>query len=259
MKTIIAVASGKGGVGKSTVAVNLAVALANNPAQPRKVALIDADFYGPSIPTLMGGGEIKPSTEGRFHPAQKFNLKYISLGFFLRNADDPVIWRGPMFSKAIQQLFQDVDWGDIDVTVVDLPPGTGDAQLSLAQQVQLNGALIVTTPQEVALADVRRAVNMFRRVNVPVIGVVENMAGFKTPSGEIVNIFGQGGGKTLSEQYEIPFLGSIPLDISIREGGDRGQPVALGDSEGGKLFTALAESVMAQIAPAGTPELKIVN
>ena len=224
MNKIIAVASGKGGVGKSTVAVNLAVSLAKMPETPN-VALIDIDFYGPSVPTLMGGGEVRLDHEQRFIPPKKFGVKYISLGFFVK-PEDPIIWRGPMFGKGIQQLFNDVSWGEVDVAVVDLPPGTGDAQLSLAQMMQLSGAILVTTPQEVALSDVRRALNMFRRVNVPVLGVVENMAGFVTPNGERIDIFGSGGGEQLASQFGVPLLGSIPLEVSIREGGDPGDPVA---------------------------------
>ncbi len=172
MKHIIAVASGKGGVGKSTVAVNLAVALANAKGSPKKVALIDCDFYGPSVPTLMGGGELKVDADEKFIPALRYGVKYISIAFFLRNPDDAVIWRGPMFGKAITQLFQDVNWGEVDIAIVDMPPGTGDAQLSLSQLVTLSGAVLVTTPQEVALADVRRAVNMFGKVNVRILGVI---------------------------------------------------------------------------------------
>ncbi len=195
MKSVIAVASGKGGVGKSTVAVNLAVALAQS---GNKVCLVDVDFYGPSVPVLMGGGEINADPDGKFIPALRWGVKYISIAFFLKNQDDPIVWRGPMFGKAIAQLFQDVRWGDVDVCIVDMPPGTGDAQLSLSQLVKLDGVVMVTTPQEVALSDVRRAINMFGKVNVPVLGVVENMAGFVTPSGETIDIFGKGGGEALA-------------------------------------------------------------
>ncbi len=261
MKHIIAVASGKGGVGKSTVATNLAVSLANFP-QPgfEKIALIDVDFYGPSIPTLLGGGKIQLDHEQRFIPPLKFGVKYISLAFFLKNPDDPVIWRGPMFGKGITQLFQDVSWGDVDLCIVDLPPGTGDAQISLSQLVKLDGAIIVTTPQEVALVDVRRAVNMFGKVNVPVLGVVENMAGFVTPSGERFEIFGTGGGKTLAEQYGIDYFGSIPLDMSIREGGDRGEPIAIqSDSVAGKIYRELAIKVIESLTRSAVPQLEVVN
>jgi len=266
VKKIIAVASGKGGVGKSTVAVNLAVALANyalaGNERPLKVALIDADFYGPSVPTLMGGGGISVDAEGRVIPANRFNVKYISIAFFLKNPDDPIIWRGPMLGKGINQLFQDVNWGDIDITVVDLPPGTGDAQLSLAQQVQLNGVLMVTTPQEVALSDVRRAVNMFAKVNVPVLGVIENMGTFITPSGEKIDIFGSGGGEALAAEYKLNYLGSLPLDLAVRAGGDSGKPVALeSTSETSVLFQKLAQQVMNELSAQEqkVETLKVVN
>ncbi len=261
MDKIVAVASGKGGVGKSTVAANLAVALANGP-DPKKIALIDVDFYGPSIPTLMGGGELKVDGEERLIPALKYGVKFISIAFFLQNPDDAVVWRGPMFGKAIHQLFHDVNWGDVDICIVDLPPGTGDAQLSLAQMVQLQGAVIVTTPQEVALADVRRAIKMFEKVNVDVLGVVENMSGFTTPSGEQIDIFGSGGGEELCETYNLPLLGKIPLDIAIRKGGDIGEPIALSnDSASAKVFADLRDSLLEQLASKKSeqPALKIVN
>jgi ATP-binding protein involved in chromosome partitioning len=271
MKKIIAVASGKGGVGKSTVAANLAVSFANNilpgEERPRKVALIDLDFYGPSIPTMMGSpkdlrGELKLDHEEKFIPPVRHGVKFISIAFFLKNPDDPIIWRGPMFGKAIQQLFVDVSWGDVDLCIVDMPPGTGDAQLSLAQGVQLNGAVIVTTPQEVSLIDVRRAINMFRKVNVPVLGLVENMAGFTTPSGEYFDIFGDGGGKTLASQYQVPFLGSLPLDMSIRQGGDSGNPFAsvreLGVSQKFLEITKNLDKVIEETASAEV-QMAVVN
>jgi len=223
MKHIIAVASGKGGVGKSTVAANLAVSLAQ---QGAKVALIDADFYGPSIPTLFGGGQISADHEQRLIPPQKFGVKFMSIGFFLNDPDDPVIWRGPMLTKALQQLFEDVSWGEVDYCMVDMPPGTGDTALSLAQMVQLTGAIVVTTPQEVAMADVRKSINMLAKVNVEVLGIVENMSGFRTADGTLHNIFGAGGGQEIATKFSVPLLGSIPIDIAIREGGDQGNPVA---------------------------------
>lgn len=264
MKHIIAVGSGKGGVGKSTVAANLAVALANSNELnlKGKVALIDVDFYGPSIPTLMGGGELQvdPTTE-KFIPALRHGVKYISISFFLKNKDDAVIWRGPMFGKAITQLFGDVNWGDIEYAIVDMPPGTGDAQLSLSQLVTLSGALMITTPQEVSLSDVRRAINMFRKVNVPLLGLVENMAGLTLPDGTKLNLFGEGGGKALSESYDIPLLCSIPLEVSIREGGDDGMPKALDlSSETGKLFQKLARDVVTQVETIGVvPQIEVNN
>lgn len=261
MKKIIAVASGKGGVGKSTVAANLAVSLANGPV-PKKVALIDVDFYGPSIPTLMGGGELQVDGEERIIPALKYGVKFISIAFFLQNPDDAVVWRGPMFGKAIHQLFHDVNWGEVDICIVDLPPGTGDAQLSLSQMVQLQGAVVVTTPQEVALADVRRAIKMFEKVNVDVLGIVENMSGFTTPSGELLEIFGSGGGEELAATYKLPLLGKIPLDVAIRQGGDQGEPIALSsDTASAQLFANLSASLLEQLdaKESAEPALKIVN
>ncbi|MCO6431689.1 MAG: Mrp/NBP35 family ATP-binding protein [Deltaproteobacteria bacterium] len=239
MKHIVPVMSGKGGVGKSTVAVNLAIALAK---LGHRVALIDADFYGPSIPTLMGGGDVIPDHENRLIPPEKYGIKYISLGFFLSNPDDAVIWRGPMFNKALNQLFSDVNWGEVEYCIVDMPPGTGDAQISLTQNLKLSGALVVTTPQEVALADVRKAINMLSKVNVDVLGIVENMAGFVTPQGDLIEIFGSGGGERTAKQFGVPLLASIPIDTSIREGGDKGVPVSSeGDeSQAAKLYRELA-------------------
>jgi ATP-binding protein involved in chromosome partitioning len=259
MKQIIPVVSGKGGVGKSTVAVNLAVALANSGA---KVALIDSDFYGPSVPTLLGGGEIKADHEGRLIPPVKFGLKYISLGFFLRHPDDAVIWRGPMFNKALHQMFSDVNWGEVDYCVVDMPPGTGDAQISLSQMVKLAGAVVVTTPQEVALADVRKALNMLKKVNVDVLGIVENMSGFAAPDGKNYDIFGTGGGAALAQQFGVPLLATIPIDISVRQGGDKGVPVASeSTSPGGAIFKALALKVMEILDRKlqSEPALNVVN
>ena len=242
MQYIVPIISGKGGVGKSTVAANLAVSLA---ALGYKTALLDCDLYGPSIPTLFGGGAISPDHEGKIIPAEKFGVKYISIGFFLHNPDDPVIWRGPMFNKAINQLFNDVSWGVVDICIVDMPPGTGDAQLSLAQSLKLTGALAVTTPQEVALADVRKSLNMLKKVNVPVLGLIENMAGFKLPNGETVNIFGEGGGKKTADDFGIEFFGSIPLVADIREGGDNGNPIATDhNSDSAKIFRTFAERLV---------------
>lgn len=223
MRNVIAVISGKGGVGKSTVAVNLAVALAN---QGAKVALIDGDFYGPSVPTLMGGGQVIQNPEGQLVPPVRFGVKYISIGFFLSQPDDPIIWRGPMFNKALSQMFNDVAWGEVDYCIVDMPPGTGDAALSLTQLVKLAGAIVVTTPQEVALADVRKAINMLRKVNVPILGLVENMAGFTLPDGSTIPLFGAGGGEKTARDFDINLLASIPLHQAVREGGDKGAPVA---------------------------------
>lgn len=259
MKNIIAVISGKGGVGKSTVAVNLALALAKSGA---KTALIDADFYGPSVPTLLGGGQVIPNHENKLVPPEVHGLKYISLQFFLQNPDDPIIWRGPMFNKAMQQLFNDVSWGEVDYCIVDMPPGTGDAQISLTQMVQLAGAVVVTTPQEVALSDVRKSINMLKKVNVDILGLVENMAGFVTPEGKTYNIFGEGGGKQLADKFSIKLLASIPLDPAIREGGDKGSPVSLqDDNKSSKIFNDLALQLIEILdsKAAGSQALNIVN
>lgn len=246
MKQIVPVISGKGGVGKSTVAVNIAVALAQ---RGLKVGLIDSDFYGPSVPTLLGGGMVSMDHEGKMIPPLKYGVKYMSLAFFLSNPDDAVIWRGPMFGKALHQLFNDVSWGAIDICIVDMPPGTGDAQLSLAQMVTLAGAVVVTTPQEVALADVRKSISMLRKVNVPVLGIVENMAGYRLPDGSVVPIFGEGGGKRTAEACGAPLFASIPLDTTIREGGDAGTPAAQsGDTAPGSYFSEIAERLLAALA-----------
>lgn len=256
---VIAVISGKGGVGKSTVAVNLAIALAQTGA---KVGLIDSDFYGPSIPTLMGGGDVVPDHEERLIPPSKFGIKYISLGFFLKHPDDAVIWRGPMFNKALNQMFADVSWGALDYMIIDMPPGTGDAQLSLSQLVKLAGAVVVTTPQEVALADVRKSINMLNKVNVPVLGIIENMSGLPLPDGSILPIFGKGGGRQLGETLGIPLLAEIPIEIAIREGGDKGTPVVCGESPSAEVFRKVAReltSIVSSRAASGAGELKIVN
>jgi ATP-binding protein involved in chromosome partitioning len=224
----IAVASGKGGVGKSTVAVNLAVGLA---ARGAKVGLLDADIYGPSIPLMMGVDE-RPAIDasGRtLVPFERWGVRFMSLGFLV-DKNDAVIWRGPMVMKAIEQLLRDVAWGELDVLVVDMPPGTGDAQLTLSQKVRLSGAVIVTTPQDVALADAIKGVAMFRKVGVPVLGIVENMSFFQCPHcGHRAEIFGHGGGRREAVRLEAPFLGEIPLDAAIREGGDAGRPVVVAD------------------------------
>ncbi|NLF26052.1 MAG: Mrp/NBP35 family ATP-binding protein [Deltaproteobacteria bacterium] len=259
MRQIVAVVSGKGGVGKSTVAVNLAVAMA---ATGRKVALVDADFYGPSVPTLLGAGAIEATQDGKMIPVEKYGVKLLSVGLFLEDPDTPVIWRGPMFHKAMQQIFEETQWGDVDYCIVDMPPGTGDAPLSLTQLVKLTGALVVTTPQEVAMADVRKSINMLRKVGVDLLGIVENMAGFVTPDGVRHDIFGSGGGATISKSFGIPLLCSIPLESSIRESGDMGKPAALEQgSVAAELFEELALKVIDILAtkPKDVPSLRIVK
>lgn len=244
IRYFIAVASGKGGVGKSTVAVNLAIAISK---KRRNVGLLDADVWGPSIPIMMGLNEKPVATpEKKIIPLEKYGLKLMSIGFLIDD-DDTVIWRGPMVHGAVKQFVEDVDWRGTDYLVVDLPPGTGDAQLSLIQTVPLSGGVIVTTPQDVALIDVRRGVQMFRKLNVPVLGVVENMSYLVCPHcrGE-VDIFSRGGGKRMSEKFKVPFLGEIPIDPEIRKGGDAGNPIVVSHPESttAKVFMELAERVL---------------
>ncbi len=244
---VIAVASGKGGVGKSTIATNLAVALAQ---QGKRVGLMDADIYGPSAPILLGlqGQKPKLSPEEKIIPLEAHGVKTLSMGFMVGDGQ-AVIWRGPMIIGALQQMFADTDWGGLDVLIVDMPPGTGDAQLTLVQTVNLAGAVIAATPQEVALADVRRGVHMFRKANVPILGVVENMAGFINPAnGERIDIFGAGGAKRTADELDVAFLGEIPLDPALREASDNGTPPATDPTSPlGKIFADLADKVMAQI------------
>jgi ATP-binding protein involved in chromosome partitioning len=239
---IVAVASAKGGVGKSSVAVNLALGLQ---AAGKRVGLLDADIYGPSLPTMLGIQEPPEITEDKkIHPVSAHGLQVVSMGLMLPPLQ-PVIWRGPMVFSAVKQFLKDVIWGELDYLVVDLPPGTGDAQLTLVQQVPLAGVVMVTTPQEVALADVRRGVMMFRSVEVPVLGVVENMSYFRCPdTGKEYDIFGRGGGSVVARQFKLPLLAEIPIDPAIREGGDAGRPaVAQGDGPVREAFLALADRV----------------
>ncbi len=241
VKNTIAVASGKGGVGKSTIAVNLAVALAQNGA---KVGIIDADIYGPSIPLMLGINK-KPQIfqtrdTRKMIPLVNFGIKIISIGFLIDD-NSPVIWRGPMASGAVKQFMTDVDWEELDYLVFDMPPGTGDIQLTLVQTIPLTGAVIVTTPQEVSLIDARKAVKMFGRVNVPVLGIVENMSYFIAPdTGKKYDIFGSGGGSALAEEAEVPFLGGIPIDPRIRIGGDKGVPIVF-DMPGSEQAESILE------------------
>ncbi len=224
IRRVVAVASGKGGVGKSTVSVNLACALNHLGA---KVGLLDCDIYGPSIPLMMGINE-KPtiSDDEKMIPPSKYGVKLMSIGFLVEG-DQPVIWRGPMIQKTIQQFIGSVEWGHLDVLLVDLPPGTGDAQLSLCQTVPLHGGVIVTTPQEASLGVVRKGIGMFQKVNVPILGIIENMSYFTAPGGQRVEIFGHGGGASEARRQNVPFLGEVPMFVEIREGGDRGTPVVV--------------------------------
>jgi len=242
VKNIIAVASGKGGVGKSTVAVNLAAGLADRGA---RVGLFDADVYGPNVPRMVAADEGPRTTEDeQLVPPERFGVKLMSMAFLV-GEEDPVIWRGPMVHKVITQLVEDVVWGSLDYLVVDLPPGTGDTQLTLLQTVPLDGAVVVTTPQEVALDDARKGLEMFGRHDTPVLGIVENMSTFRCPDcGGEHDVFGAGGGERFADDNELPFLGAIPLDPAVRTGGDGGRPVVL---EGGETGAAFREMV-AQVA-----------
>jgi ATP-binding protein involved in chromosome partitioning len=248
VKNLVAVASGKGGVGKTTVAVNLAIALKNLGAS---VGLLDADVYGPNVPTMLGTNEQPRALEDRtIIPVEAYGLKMISMGL-LSPGDKPLIWRGPMLHSVMQQFLRSVRWGELDYLIVDLPPGTGDVQLSLIQTVALTGAVLVTTPSVVALADVRKAVEMFRQVNVEILGVVENMSYFSCPhcQGQI-DVFGHGEGERMAKAFGVPFLGEIEIDPQIRIGGDTGKPVAsLGeDAPGAKSMYAMARNLAARVA-----------
>ena len=242
VKRILAVASGKGGVGKSTCSVNLACALAHLGA---KVGLLDCDIYGPSIPLMMGVHEKPTVNEAeRLVPPSNHGVKVISIGLLVTD-DQPVIWRGPMITKTIQQFLLAVEWGELDFLLVDLPPGTGDAQLSLCQTVPLDGGVIISTPQEASLGVVRKGIAMFRKVNVPILGIVENMSYFTAPNGERVEIFGHGGGQEEAARQEVPFLGEVPIFTEIREGGDRGMPIVVSapNHAAGKVFIQIAATL----------------
>jgi ATP-binding protein involved in chromosome partitioning len=244
VQKVIAVASGKGGVGKSTVAANLALALARG---SRPVGLLDADIYGPSQQLMMGASETPVGDEeGRIVPVEAAGgVKVMSFGYIV-DADQPVIWRGPMLQKALEQFFGDVVWGELDFMIVDLPPGTGDVALSLCQNVPIAGAVIVTTPQDIALVDARKGLHMFEKLEVPVLGIVENMSSYTCPKcGHVEHVFGEGGGRRTADRLQVPLLGAIPLDPSIVTGGDTGTPVVLErpESPAGRAFLELAEAV----------------
>jgi ATP-binding protein involved in chromosome partitioning len=255
---IVAVASGKGGVGKSTVAVNLALGLA---AIGRKVGLLDADIYGPSMPRMLGISGRPNSRDGKvLQPMTNYGIECMSMGFLVPE-DTPMIWRGPMVMSALQQMLRDVAWGDLDVMIVDMPPGTGDAQLTMAQQVPLAGAVIVSTPQDIALLDARKGLNMFRKVDVPVLGIVENMSYFRCPHcGGRSDIFGHGGARREAERLGVEFLGEVPLDILIRETSDDGKPVVVShpDSEHAQVFRAMATRLAEKLGGTQRQAPKIV-
>jgi ATP-binding protein involved in chromosome partitioning len=247
VKNIIAVGAGKGGVGKTTLAVNLAAALARLGG---RVGIVDGDIYGPNIPMMLGIDSPLLAEGEKILPPEKHGLKVVSMGF-LANADSPVIWRGPMLHSVIRQFFHDVKWGELDYLVIDMPPGTGDVALSLSQTVPVAGGIVVTTPQEVSLADSRRAVRMYQKLNIPVLGLVENMSYFVCPGcGHESDIFGRGGGERIAQELEVPFLGSIPIYQPIRQGGDTGTPPVITepDSPAGLAFLSAAEQTAAQVS-----------
>lgn len=248
IRNAIAVASGKGGVGKSTVSVNLAVALA---ASGARVGLMDADIYGPNVPTMMGALKMPNPVGNRLIPAETYGVKMMSMGF-LTKPGQPLIWRGPMLNSAIRQFLGDVDWGELDYLVIDLPPGTGDAPLSLAQSLPLTGVVIVTLPQAVSLEDASRGLEMFRTLNVPILGVIENMSYLTLPDGSKMDVFGQGGGEKLAAEAGVPFLGSIPMNPNVRIGGDTGKPIVVSDpeSDAAKALQSLSEIIAAKVSVA---------
>lgn len=246
---VVAVASGKGGVGKSTVAANLALALK---ARGGRVGLMDADIYGPSVPIMMGVQDVNPQTTA--FPIERYGIRLMSMGFIVPPSQ-AVIWRGPMVHKAVTQFLQDIHWGELDYLVIDLPPGTGDAQLTLTQTAPLSGAVIVTTPQDVSLIDARKGLEMFRQVRVRVLGIIENMSYFVGEDGKRYEIFRHGGGQKLAQEAKVPFLGEIPIDPRVAECGDAGEPIVHKhpDSPVGRAYLALAETVANELAQAGQP------
>jgi ATP-binding protein involved in chromosome partitioning len=250
VRHLIAVASGKGGVGKSTVAANLALALQT---LGRRVGLMDADIFGPSVPMMLGLGLVDPQTTA--FPVEKFGLKVMSMGL-LPDAGRGMLWRGPMVAKYVTAFLTQIDWGTLDELVIDMPPGTGDAQLSLGQTVLVSGAVIVTQPQEVSLIDAQKALNMFTELRVPVLGVVENMSYFVGEDGKRYEIFGHGGGKKLAESSGVPFLGEVPIDPRVAASGDAGEPIVRRhpDAPVSKAYGALASKVLAELARRGGPE-----
>jgi len=254
----VAVASGKGGVGKSTVAVNMAASLA---ADGKKVGLMDADIYGPNIPTMMGVHDPVLQKDGKMVPVEAYGVKMMSIGFLVPDGQ-PLIWRGPMLHSAIKQFIEDVDWGELDYLIVDLPPGTGDAQISLSQSLPLDGGIIVTLPQRVSMEDAQRGLEMFRAVKVPVLGVIENMSYLELEDGTRIEVFGNGGGKKLAESSKVEYLGEIPMNPEVREAGDNGIPVVIAnpDSPAAKAIGKLAEriaGVLRENRNSAPPELSI--
>jgi len=248
IRNAIAVGSGKGGVGKSTVSVNIAVALAQSGA---RVGLMDADIYGPNVPTMLGVERLPPPQGNRLMPAQVYGIKMISMGLLVKPGQ-PLIWRGPMLNSAIRQFLSDVEWGELDYLIVDLPPGTGDASLSLAQALPLSGAVIVTLPQLVSLEDASRGLNMFRTLEVPILGIIENMSYLDLPDGTRMDLFGSGGGEQLAQSSQANFLGKVPIDQNVRIGGDSGKPILVShpDSPVANALREIAQKVAAQVSVA---------
>ena len=247
VKNIIAVGAGKGGVGKTTVSVNLALALAKHGS---KVGIIDGDIYGPNVPIMLGMKTQLVTDGQKIVPAEKYGLQVISMGFLTQD-DAPIIWRGPMLHSALQQFFKEVKWVDLDYLIIDMPPGTGDVALSLSQSVPVAGAIVVTTPQQVSLADSRRAIAMYKKLNIPTLGIIENMSFFSCPScAHEADIFGHGGGEKMAGDLEVPFLGRLPIYQPIREGSDTGVPVMIGEPESvaSRAFMAAAERAAAQVS-----------
>jgi ATP-binding protein involved in chromosome partitioning len=256
IRNAIAVGSGKGGVGKSTVAVNIAIALAKSGA---RVGLMDADIYGPNIPTMLGVDRLPPPKENKLIPAVAYDIKMISMGLLVKPGQ-PLIWRGPMLNSAIRQFLGDVEWGELDYLVVDLPPGTGDAALSLAQALPLSGAIIVTLPQLVSLEDAGRGLNMFRQLEVPILGVIENMSYLDLPDGTRMDIFGSGGGEQLAASMQAPFLGKVPIDPEVRVGGDSGKPIVVAKPESvtAQALTEIARQVAAKVSVAALSQENVL-
>jgi ATP-binding protein involved in chromosome partitioning len=257
IRNTLAISSGKGGVGKSTVAVNLALALTRSGA---RVGVLDADVYGPNVPMMMGARGLPGMFQNRIMPVLAHGTRLISIGFFVQS-DDAAIMRGPLLGSTIKQFLFDVDWGELDYLVIDLPPGTGDAQLTISQAIPLSGAVMVTTPQEVSLHDVRKGLAMFKRLNVPILGIVENMSHYVCPHGDRIALFGEGGGRRLAGEWEVPLLGELPFDPETRAGGDTGRPVVVAgpDSAQAAAFRELAGRVAARLSVQALRPLPVVS